>query len=780
MHFLIFSVSFIFLIFFVWYLTCPTERQRRVVALGTIGSLFLVCALSLFKYQENANPHWRFNIRYGLDIQGGTQFTIQIEGHPDRSAVDQAVEVIRKRIDSMGLTEPVIQPSGDNRIIVQIPGVSEEDKEIYRRELQRVARLEFRMVHPKSPEILSQIAQGTGSVPVAYEILPLVDRDKDGNEIRTDILVKRRAEMGGKYVQSAWRSVDQMNRPVVIINFNSQGQSKFGKLTERNVGERLAIVLDDEVHSAPSIRGPIYGNCEISGGNMTAREAEVLASVLENPLQTPVKIVDERGVDPSLGHASVKSGFIAGVIGLAAVILFMLFYYRIAGVLAVITLALNMFILLGLLAQFRFTLTMPGVAAIVLTIGMAVDASVLIFERIREELESGKKLDAAVEGGFDKAFSSIMDANVTTIIAAILLFMLGSGPILGFAVVLCLGVLSSMFSALIITRTGFEWLLAGGRLHTLSMARIVPSGTSFDFIRNKYIAMGFSVMLLIIGVASFAQRGEEVFGVDFAGGDLITFEFQEKVSDDQIRKHASSSAVVQYQHTPAGEDEILSIRTPFGEAIELEKTIMEKHPDAHFKRLSLDKVDSQVGEELKGKALFALMFGLIGIFLYTLWRFELGFAVGAIVALLHDVVISVGIFVLCGRELSIPIIGAILSVAGYSINDTIVIFDRIREGMRSGYKGSMAKVMNECLNLTLSRTLITSVTTLLATLALFLFGGIVINSFALILLAGIVVGTYSSLFIATPIALALGANPSREKALEEKEIRRQDGMEQEV
>lgn len=758
MIYILFALSFAFLIFFIWYLASTDDRMRRWVAIGTILTLLVLCAFSLFKYAPKASGEpkkWSMNIKPGLDIRGGTQFLIQLDGNPSEAVRDQAVAVIRKRIDGMGLAEPIIQPASDNRIIVQIPGVSEKDKEIYRSQLQRVAKLEFRLVHPQSDELLFKVSENKMTMPFDYEKMTLLYRDRMGKRIHSEIIVKRRPEMSGRYVKSAFRSLDQAGRPVVIIEFNSEGQKIFGKLTEKNIGQRMAIVLDNEVYSAPVIRTAIYGSCEISGGSMTPTEAEEIASVLENPLEVPVKIMDERGVDPSLGKASIQSGFKAAMIGLVAVVVFMLFYYRLAGVLAVVALGMNMFILLGLLAQFGFTLTMPGVAAMVLTIGMAVDSNVLIFERIREELEGGKTLLAAVNAGFEKAFSSIFDANVTTIIAAAILFWQGSGPIQGFAIVLCLGVLSSVFAAVVITRTEFNWLFVRGFVKSLSMSRLIGK-TKINFIGLKWWGISLSIALLLLSAIAWVQRGEKVYGVDFAGGDLITFRFEKKIPDDQIRSIAASgSALVQYQRSPDEEAEILSIRTPFNQAESLEKALMEKFPEAKFQRLSLDRVESLVGKELQTKAAIALILGTIGIFIYIMWRYETGFATGAIVALFHDVIISLGIFVLCGRELSLPVVGAILTVAGYSINDTIIIFDRIREGIKKYSEKNIVEIMNLSMNETLSRTLITSGTTLIAVLALFIFGGLVINDFALVILVGIIVGTYSSIFIASPIALAM-------------------------
>jgi len=584
----------------------------------------------------------------------------------------------------------------------------------------------------------------------------LRDRKPNGTVTESPLVVKRRTEISGKSVANAFRSVDQLGRAVVIIEFNPEGREKFGRLTEQNIGRRLAVILDGQVYSAPVIRSAIYGNCEISGGNMSATEAEELASVLKNPLENPVSIVDERGVDPSLGASSVKSGFLAGWVSILAVGLFALVYYRWLGLVSVFGLVINILILLGLLAQFGFTLTLPGLAGLILTIGIGVDANVLVFERIREELAHHRTALEAVSSGFQRAFSSILDANVTTVIAAAILFWQGSGPVQGFATVLCLGIFSSLFAALIVSRTGAELLAEKAGKGSLHMMRLFED-TKINFLSMRVPAFILSGVLLLAGVITVGIKGEKVLGVDFTGGDLVTFSFKEKVDDGKIRSSLGNLAeVVQYQRSPVGGQEVLSLRTAFGNGEKVGQKLAQDFPRAEYRQLQLDKVAGVVGAELKQKALIALLLGVVAIFFYTTWRFETAFAAGAIVALIHDVLISLGVFALLGRELSLPMVGAILAVAGYSINDTIVIFDRIREFFRGGVGGDRAGVMNMAINQTLSRTLLTSGLTFLAVLVLFLLGGRVINDFALILLIGIVVGTYSSIFIASPIVLLFG------------------------
>ena len=749
-----FGLSLVFFILFIGYFLTADARRRMRLSLALTASLVALCLSSLLVKGEDGQ--WKIKIKPGLDLKGGTQFLLELAGNPSRSSLDQAVEVIRKRVDSVGVAEPVIQPVGEKRIIVQIPGVSESDKASYRRQLEKVAKLEFAMVHPQSSQLTEEAKGKTPQIPIDYHILNLRDRDRTGKIIQTPLVVKRRAEMSGKSVANAFRSVDQLGRPVVIIEFNSEGRDKFGKLTEQNIGQRLAVILDGEVYSAPVIRTAIYGSCEISGGNMSPTEAEELSSVLKNPLENPVSIVDERGVDPSLGASSVKSGFTAGWISLVAVGLFVLIYYRWLGVVAVFGLVINILILLGLLAQFGFTLTLPGLAGLILTIGIGVDANVLVFERIREEATRHRSGLETVAAGFQHAFSSILDANVTTVIAAAILFWQGSGPVQGFATVLCLGIFSSLFAALIVSRTGAEWLADKGGKASLHMMRFFEEA-KFNFLGWKWPAFALSGLLLLAGIGATYLRGPNVLGVDFTGGDLVTLKFSEKVDDGRVRSALGGLAeTAQYQRSPVGGEEVLSLRTGFGKGEAAVQKLQADFSQAGFRQLQLDKVAGVVGAELKQKALFALLLGVVAIFLYTTWRFETSFALGAIVALVHDVFISLGVFVLLGREMSLPMVGAILAVAGYSINDTIVIFDRIRETFRGGLHGNRTAAMNMAINQTLSRTLLTSGTTFLAVLVLFLFGGRVINDFALILLIGIIVGTYSSIFIASPIALLVG------------------------
>jgi SecD/SecF fusion protein len=476
--------------------------------------------------------------------------------------------------------------------------------------------------------------------------------------------------------------------------------------------------------------------------------------VLENPLQTPVSIEEERSVSPTLGADSIRSSVLAGLVGLALTLLGVLFYYKFAGLIANLALIVNIILLMGALTMFNFVLTLPGIAGIILTIGLAVDASVLIYERLREELALGKSLKIAVQAAYEKAFSSIIDANVTTLITAAILFWKASGPVKGFAISLTLGILASMFTALIVGRNCFGWFVDTGVVKRVSMLHLISS-KHINFLGKGFLATMCSLALIIAGATAFVVRGDKNFGVDFKGGDLLSLSTSKAVSVGQVRDalkpiHLADSPIQQSQE--AGKT-FVTIRSPINTSENINRQIKQTMPDAGFKVEREERVGALVGGELAKSSLVALGIGIFGILIYVTFRFELSFAIGAIVALLHDVLITVGVFSLLGRELTLTMVGAVLTIAGYSINDTIVVYDRIREGLASGRRGTIEQIMNESINQTLSRTILTSGVTLIPICCLFFFGGAVLHDFALAIIIGVVVGTYSSIFIASPIVL---------------------------
>ena len=749
---LTFVIGLLMLVLFGWYFATDLGPRKRLIATVLMGLLVAFSLVTIWPPKKK--------IQLGLDIQGGTSFLIRLvpseaDRAPTQNNLEQAVEVIRKRVDYFGGGEPVISPVGTDRILVQIPGLDPAKIIEARQQLSRVAKLEFRLVYPDDGARLRAIDAGTEVIPPEYRIetYKMEPRNEGEKPVEERLLVKKKADLGGDRVtgSSAYFGNDGWT---VQLKFDGEGAKKFGQITEANVGHRFAIVLDNVIQSAPSIRTAIYGGDAIITGNFGEQEARGLASVLENPLETPVSVEEERSVSPTLGADSVRASVLAGLVGLLITMVCVLFYYRLLGLVANVVLLINLVLLIGALTMFNFVLTLPGIAGIILTIGMAVDANVLIYERLREELSLGKSLKTAMQAGYDKAFSSILDANVTTVITAVILFWKATGPVKGFAISLTLGIVSSMFAVLIFGKSFTGWLVDTNRVEKIRMRQLFTP-KNFDFMRRGLVATLCSVVLLLIGAGVFVARGERNFGVDFRGGDLLTLSTNQPISVGQVRKALEplKLADASIQESVQADRNYITIRSPIKTSEAIQTQLAKELPDAGLKTEGADRVGALVGGELAKNSLWALALGLLGILIYVTFRFELSFAIGAIFAVLHDVLMTIGIFALLGRELTLTLVGAILTIAGYSINDTIVVFDRIREGLASGKRGTVEQIMNESINQTLGRTVLTGGATLIPIFCLYLFGGAVLRDFALAILIGILVGTYSSVFIASPIVL---------------------------
>jgi len=744
-----FIFGLVLLILFGWYFATEVAARKRNLGLVLTILLVAFCVDSIVPPEKK--------IALGLDLRGGTSFLIRLVPDGDSkitpAQLEQAVEVIRKRVDFFGVAEPVIAPVGEDRIRVEMPGLDTAQVQQAQDQLQRVAKLEFALVYPNSDTVLRQVAAGQAILPPDYQVKSHTVK-VNGKEETEELLVRRKADLGGDHVTRAYPFFDQQGYGV-SMTFDGEGAKRFGDITAKHVGERLAILLDGEVQSAPSIRAAIYtGTAQITG-NFTDKEARNLASVLENPLRTPVVIEETRSISAGLGADSIRSGVAAGILGLTLVVVATLLYYRVAGLIAILGLIVNIVLLFGFMAMFHFTLTLPGIAGIILTIGMAVDANVLIYERLREEMAAGKSLRAALEGAYDKALSAILDANVTTLITSILLFWQGTGPVRGFAITLTLGIIASMFSALLVSKTAFKWATEVFGLKKISMLDLIPK-RRFDFLGMRRWALLASSVVILGSVAIFGYRGSGNFGIDFKGGDFVAIDSTTPITQEEARTALQQAGLegAQIQNERSGTKELLSFRTPVDTAEKVVSTLQTAFPDRGIVVASKDRVGAQIGGEFARKSLYALGLGLVGILIYVTIRFEFSFALGAVVALIHDVVITLGIFSLVGRELSLVMVGAILTIAGYSVNDTIVVYDRIREGLKNSSKrGSVQKLMNDSINETLGRTILTGGTTLLSVGALFFLGGAVLSDFAFAILIGILVGTYSSVFVAAPIVL---------------------------
>ena len=776
----IFVTGMILVILFFWYFATDIERRKRNVGTVLLIGMTALCVLAATPVKER--------LKGGIDIVGGSSFTLRVQARESDSGekmevtpqqVDQAILVIEKRLNSMGTSEPLIARQGTDGILVQMPGVEPETSAKIRNTLEKVAKLELREVSRRNDEagddgkpLAERVQSGEEIIP-GYKAYTLKGKDEDGNEYTRPILLNRRMALGGSDIADAVPSPQQAD--AVSITLNAEGTDKMIALTKnmRSGVDRIAIVLDGEVISAPVVNQTPLGKQFIVEGLREPGEVQHLASALMNPLENPLVVEMEDTVSPTLGAAVVKQGIWAGIVGLTITALFVLFYYRIAGIIALFGLAINGVILFGVMAMFGFTFSLPGIAGMILTIGMAVDANVLIYERLREEIEAGKSLKTAISASYDKAFTAIFDSNFTSLITAILLFIFGSSAIKGFAITLSIGIVASMFSAILVTRVLFRWGTDLNALKKVSFLNLIK-GTKFDFLSKSRACAMLSLVLIVLSLVAFGLRKERAFGVDFTGGTLIKFQLGKdvKIPTADVEKALSTlqltkAAYPQEQGNPAT-GTLLTVRCDTKDADTIIAKLRESIPALGAKKSGTNsetpadhdyvidsskvEVSALIGGTFLKDSLIALVLGLIGILLYITFRFEFSFALGGFVAILHDVIIAVGLVVLLGGELSLIHVGAILTIAGYSINDTIVVFDRIRENLliRSG---SIRSIMNEAINATLSRTLLTSATTIVTVAILSLFGGSSLRDFSVMILIGLVVGTYSSVFVASPIVL---------------------------
>jgi len=772
----LFIIGLVLLVLFIWYFVTEQEIRKRNVGTVLLLGVTALCLASVFPLKDR--------LKGGIDIVGGSAFTLRVQQREDQNGqkepvtkreVEQAIKVIEQRLNGAGTSEPLIAAQGEDKILVQMPGVSPEEAKKIRETLERVAHLELRQVHQNTNQLASAIQEGKELAPPGYKVFPEKHRDADGNTITSSILLSRRVALSGNDVSRANPSVNQIG--AVDIELNSKGADKMIALTEhmQEGVDRIAIVLDNEVISAPTVQHvPLGKNFVITGVDRPG-EAQELANALMNPLENGLKVEEERSVSPLLGAAIVKQGVWSGVLGLALTFLFVLIYYRVAGFVAILGLILNTIMLFGVMAMFGFTFSLPGIAGMVLTIGVAVDANVLINERLREELDHGKSLKAAISAAYDKAFSAILDANVTSLITALILFWLASSTVKGFAVTLTIGLLCSMFSAILATRVLFRWGVDLNVLRKLSFLNLIKS-KHFDFLGKRVACVSVSIILTIVSIGAFVAKQERAFGIDFTGGTPIQFltgpgavsnqDAETVLGDPSLNLH--KTAYVQDEQNPTS-GHLLTVRCDSrdtdvvidklrGHYPALAEKVTKDGKESYKIEASHEEVSALVGSSFLKTSGLALGLGLLGIFIYVAIRFEFSFSVGAFVAILHDCIVSAGAVVLLGRELSLIHVGAILTIAGYSINDTIIIFDRIRENMRSvnSTGHTLEEIMNEAINSTLSRTILTSTATLVSVLSLAILGGASLRDFSLVILVGIVIGTYSSIFVASPFVLWWG------------------------
>jgi SecD/SecF fusion protein len=824
----------------------PEEREEIVAEIGNLRDQWTEKREKLEDLQAQA-------LSMGLDLQGGIHLVlkVELEDIPEdqrQDAVEGVLEKIRQRIDWLGVKEPVIQKQGQDRILIQVAGVVDPARitDI----IGTTAKLEFKLVDSDSQaevmdllqsvdtELGTDLAERVFTVRNDQDVLldnenedyfrdilfdketkdlkpkvreVLLARDLRGRELgisnkRTDpgvyekgdyrklLMLKSKAELGGELLTNAFVQIEQgglRQEPYVSLEFNSEGARTFRRVTGNNVEERLAILLDETVFSEPVIREKIpSGRAQITG-SFTVQEARDLAVVLKaGALPASARVVENRTVDPLLGRDSIEKGLKAGLVGAALVVVFMVIYYLLCGVVADFALVLNIVFLLGALALFKATLTLPGIGGVILFIGMAVDANVLIFERIREEVaaKEDRAIALSVDRGYNRAFTTIMDANVTTLITALVLFQFGTGPVRGFAVTLSLGILISMFTAIVVTRMIVDFWLNNLHKRKLSIGKTwFFQKSSYNFLGAKYVTLVGSLIVLVAGVGMFVSQSDQILGIDFAQGTLLRLGFEKEVNPEDLRTGLAQAGItsevrIQEEHSievtgPAGAGEegaaeqeaaVEKSRTEYvyqvryKEEVDFKDLRSELGPalpgvaSSEIHLLDQNIVGAVVSEQLRGQALRAILYATFLIMAYISIRFQFKYAVAAVIALFHDVLMSVALFAFTRAagvpvEINLPEVAALLTIFGYSINDTIVVFDRIRENDRPGQ--SLVDTINRSINQTLSRTVITSLTTITTVSMLLILGGEVIFDFALILLFGLISGTYSSMFIASPFVV---------------------------
>ena len=706
----------------------------------------------------------RGRLQLGLDLKGGVAFTLeavdspgeQLDEYQRQEKLQKAIDIIGARINGLGVAEPVLRPVGQNRIEIQLPGVSTKDNPDVVDQVKAPARLDFRLVHPT-------LRPGAGiEAPAGYEVKLLEWEGRRGESGVEELFVKRIPEMTGEMISNSFARPDLYGKPEVILEFTSEGKKRFAEVTRviADMGQRngtlgrLAIVLDGRLYSAPTVREEINSDSAQITGSFTDREAINLANVLNNPLDVELRIMEQYEVGPTLASDAVLSARNSFIVSTLLTIGFMAVFYTIGGLVAAIGMGVKVLITLGVMSSIGATLTMPGIAGIVLTLAMSVDSNILIFERMREELKLGKSLGAALEAGFEKAWSAIVDSNVTTLLVALIMIALGTGPVKGFGVTLTIGIFTTMFAAVVVSKLLLEALILGAGTKRMPMFSVLQS-TSYDFLKMTKAAVILTVVVLVVGVGALVYKGKEIYGIDFAGGDMVTLNFAKKAELSELRTAASKAGIKEvnfsYQQPIGTDREVLRVTTPFDQGKAVVAKLQAALPAAKLEVAGETRIGASVGREIQWNALKSIAAALVLILLYVALRFEFGYGVGAVVATLHDLILTVGVFVLFDRQFNASMVAAILLIAGYSINDTIVVFDRIREELKNNPAGSLREVINRALNLTLSRTIITGGTTFLTAVTLILTTSGDVNDIAFTLLIGVITGTFSSLFIATPV-----------------------------
>lgn len=723
--------------------------------------------------------------RLGLDLRGGTQIVFEAQDTPrrpvDADAVDRTLEVLRRRVDQLGVTEPALQRSGDRRVIVELPGVQDPEQAVA--VIGRTAQLTFH------PVLGVEGFDPTEEAPAGEAREGAPDTDPSSADGEEELLLRDEAGVGlrlappaltGEAVgdaQAVYQTQQLAPEWMVQVSLRGDGGREWAELTGdaacQPVGDptrRVAIVLDREVISSPEVAPDVECGVGITGGatvitgRFTEQEAKELALLIRaGALPVPVEVVEQRTVGPSLGEAAIRASVQAAVIGAGLTMLYMLVYYRLLGALAAVTLLTYGVLSFAVLLLLGATLTLPGVAGFVLAIGMAVDANVLVFERIKEEHAGGHRMGSAVVAGFKRAWSAIADSNATTILAAALLFFLGSGAVRGFGVTVTIGVAVSMFTALVVTRLLVDTAIRPAAIRTRPGLLGMGVGRRFrrwlgerspDLVGRARTWFALSGLVLVLAVAGLVTQGLNL-GLDFRGGRLLEYETARPLDLDRVRQELAERGLPRalVQESGAGN---LSVRT--GPLTPAEERLVEEAVAAAagpVRGVRDEFVGATISAELQRKALLALALALSAQLLYLALRFRWTYGASAVAAMFHDVVILLGVFAWLGRDVDGVFVAALLTVVGYSLNDSVVVFDRIREQRAARSKEPLEVVANDACLQTVPRTINTGLGALFILVTLYLLGGETLTDFALALIVGILVGTYSSIFTAAPLAVRL-------------------------
>lgn len=679
----------------------------------------------------------------------------------DSAAQDSGAVAQNAQTDSLNANQSSLLA----RLFVPLPGGLGANLRDTARVNELLSRPEVRGLFPSNMQFLWAVKPIAGADKAEYLEIYTIKKSRDG-----------KAPVTGDFISDARQDFDQTGRPEVMMNMNANGARKWKQLTGENIGRQVAIVLDDYVYSAPVVQGEIPGGSSSISGSFTIEEAQDLANILKaGKMPAPTRIVEEAIVGPSLGQEAINQGLMSSAAALLIVMVFMVFYYSKGGWVADLALLFNIFFIVGILAQFGAALTLPGIAGMVLTMGMSVDANVLIFERIREELANGLSLKDAIRKGYDRAFSSIFDSNVTTLLAGIILYYFGSGPVKGFAITLMIGIATSFFTAVYLSRLIIEWWTANGtKADRMSFSTVFSRNLfknfNFDVLKYRKAAYIGSTLVIALGFVVMAMQGGPNLGVDFKGGRSYVVDFDKAVPASDVR----SALLDEFKDAGTevktfGASNRLKITTSYladDESTEADQTV-QKALETGLKEYSVEnptiksssKVGATMADDIQNTAIIAVLLSFAGIFLYVMLRFrKWQYSLGGVVALIHDSLMVIAFFAFAralglSYEMDQVFIASILTIIGFSINDTVVIYDRIREYLGNSPKSKLKDVINPALNDTFSRTIITSLTVLFVVVVLFIFGGETLRGFSFAMLVGVISGTYSTLFIATPLVL---------------------------